>query len=544
MNKKKNIAWLVLARLVIVSLFLIAIIYFNFEQPDIFSTFTFQWIIRLIIATYLFSILSLVFLRKAKKLLLPLAYSQIVWEIIFVTVLVLITGGITSKYAFLYNLPIIYAGLLFRRRDVLYTASFCSIIYGGILDLHYYGKLEGIGLKAAEANLYGYAYILASIAANILVFFFIAILAGYITERANRSETALEKKEVDYNELQRLYGLLLSFVNTGLISITNNGYIRIFNKHAEELTGLSQEKVYDKHFTEVFPDMSDVLPLMRKKGSIELLYKDKNGNDRIFGVKTVPFAYSEIDKPGTIINFQDITDVKNMEKELKMADRLSAVGELSARMAHEIRNPLTSISGSVQLIAQSDKIDERDRKLLNIVIRESDRLNVMLKEFLNYANPQIPNNETFSLKELTDEVVTLLKNDERFPNISITDLTDGNTKLFADQSQIKQVLINLIINAAQAMPNGGEVTIKSHTEKIAEKESAVVVEVSDRGVGIPEEKMQTIFEPFVTTKAGGTGIGLALVYRVMKAHHGAVSVRSEENAGTTFVLTFPMSSGT
>lgn len=541
---KKNLAWLILARLLVVSLFLVSITYLNFRQPEFFSEEMLRGVTRLIIVTYCFSILSLTAIGLPARFLSALAYSQIIWEILFVSILIVLTGGITSSYAFFYNLAIINASFLFARRVTIYTASLCSIIFGAIIDFQYFGRLQRFGLDSNLGDYYGASHVISLIFTNIVVFFLTAILTGYLAERARKSESALREREIDYEELERLNSMIVSTLESGLITINNDGKIRVFNRYASELTGIMQRNAYDRDFTEIFPGVVISQEVVQQGNKWEIVYIRPNSEKRTLIIKSVPLKDRDGVQVGAIIDLHDQTRVKEMELKLKKSDRLAAIGELSARIAHEVRNPLASISGSVQLIAESGKVPAGDLKLLNIVLRETDRLENLIKDFLQYARPMPPSRSGFSLNRLVSDLTALIKCDERFSAIDISVTTSGEMNIFADHDQLRQVIWNLLINAAEAMPEGGIITVDSYWDDVPppgidQPTRNLQISIADHGNGISDKNMQLIFEPFFTTKNGGSGLGLATVYRIVEIHGGSISVESGESNGTIFRITIP-----
>jgi two-component system sensor histidine kinase PilS (NtrC family) len=544
MGEKRRLAWFILIRVAVVSLFLISTVILNAKEPESINQAELIGFFQLIVATYLFSIASLIILRFAKGINRSLTYAQIIWDLLLVTILLLLTGGINSPYSFLYMLSIINASVLLARREAIYTASLCGILYGAILDLQYYGKLEGLGLSPAAAQQYGGNYLFYTIFVNILAFYLTAFLTGYLAERVRKSESALQEKAIDYEELERLNSSIVSNIDSGLLSINNDGRIRVFNRYATELTGITQEEAYDSPLAEVidgFTAYSDNI-LSFCEGEID--YNTRNGDQMVFGFRAVPFTDKEGNSIGVIINFKDLTQIKRMKEELKKADRLAAIGELSARIAHEVKNPLASISGSVQLISQGDKIDGADKKLLDIIMRESERLNGLINDFLAYARPSQPLKIPVLLKQLITDMATLLIADPRFKNVVIQNNSMDQLTLAIDRDQMRQVFWNLFINAAEAMPAGGTIKVDAvmgtngGTGMFSGKNVKIVV--ADTGLGMAMNDVKRVFEPFFTTKSSGTGLGLATVYRIIESHGGSIIVDSVKDVGTTFTIYLPV----
>jgi two-component system sensor histidine kinase PilS (NtrC family) len=544
MNEKRRLAWFILIRVAVVSLFLISTVILNAKEPESINGIELIGFYKLIIATYLFSIASLIILRLATGLNRTLVYAQILWDLLLVTILLLLTGGINSPYSFLYMLSIINASVLLARREAIYTASLCGILYGAILDLQYYGKLEGLGLSPVPAQQYGANYLFYTIFVNILAFYLTAFLTGYLAERVRKSENALQEKAIDYEELERLNSSIVSNIDSGLLSINNDGRIRVFNRYAAELTGITQEEAYDRPLSEVIDGFTLFADNILAFCEGEIDYKTRKGDQMIFGFRAVPLVDKEGDSVGVIINFKDLTQIKRMKEELKRADRLAAIGELSAHIAHEVKNPLASISGSVQLISQGDKIDGADKKLLNIIMRETERLNGLINDFLAYARPSQPLKIPVLLKQLITDMASLLSADPRFKNVIIQNNCMEQLTLAIDRDQMRQVFWNLFINAAEAMPAGGTIKVDTVTGNNGDpgmfSGENIKIVVADTGSGMAMNDVKRVFEPFFTTKSGGTGLGLATVYRIIESHGGSIFVNSVKDAGTTFTICLPV----
>lgn len=542
-ERKKNLAWLILARLVIVSLFLVTITLFNFRQPDFFTDDMLRGVTRLIIVSYCISILTLTSFGLPSKYIPAVAYAQVLWETIFASLLVILTGGIASPYAFFYNLAIINAGLLFARREAIHTASLCGIIYGAIIDFHYFGKLIDFGLHQEVGDYYGKTHLILLIVTNLVAFCLTALLTGYLAEKSRSSESALREKEIDYEELKRLNSLIVSNLDSALVTINKNGNIRVFNRTASEITGLSNISAYDRPINEILPDIHPLDVLFGNHSRKDIIFNNSNGLTIILSIKSSPLYDKDGNISGAVIDFFDVTKIRELEVKLKKADRLAAIGELSARIAHEIRNPLASISGSVQLISQSGQIPNNDRKLLDIVVRETERLDHLLGDFLNYAKPRQPNKTWFCLKDLIDELIDLLACDKRFTKLSITNHSQADVDIFADNEHMRQIIWNLLLNSAEATLGGGTVEIECHciedTSLEPSNHSAIEISVNDSGTGITLENLEMIFEPFFTTKQGGSGLGLAMVHRIIEANNGSISVENIPAGGTCFKLIIP-----
>ena len=545
MSSDRRLKIFIYARIVVTFLFLVSTLVLTFQDPQAIDKASSTGILRLMAFSFLFSAVSH-FLLKFRRSHLFLTYLQTIWDLLFVTVLLLFTGGVESPYSFLYLLSIMNAGVLLGRREAIYTASLCGILYGGILDLQYFGLLEPLGLRSEAALEIGAKKIFYNIFLNLMGYYLTVIIIGYLSELAAEKEKELQEKSIDYEELQRLNSITVENIDSGLLTITPDLQIRVFNRYAEILTGVSRTDVYNLPLSDLFPALGDIAEGDNKGLRGEFVYQRGDGDSLVLGYYTLPFVDAMGNKAGIIINFKDLTSIKKMEEALKNADRMAALGELSARMAHEIRNPLAAMSGSVQLLAEHGSIVESDRRLLDIVLRESERLNGIITEFLVYAKPAAPKMEEINLKDLTEDMRLLVASDRRFEGICIVNEVSDGLVVNADSNQMRQVLLNLLHNSAEAMAGqegtrcikiAGEMYLSQQAVKAV---SFATLSVTDNGPGISPITAAAIFEPFSTTKPQGTGLGLAISYRIMEAHNGSITCEMPSQGGCRFVVRLPV----
>lgn len=543
MKTERRLRLFILARIVVTILFLVSTIILKVIDTGAISDLQFRGIVGLMVLSCLFSAASLIALRRQSWS--PLTFLQIAWDILFVTLLLMLTGGIASPYSFLYLLAIMNAGILLTRQQALYTAALCVILYGAMVDMQYYGMLQWIDLSPEVALQRGEVVIIYTLFLHLVGFILAAVMGNHLVERARLTEDALRETEVNYEELKQLHSTIVENLESGLLSITRNGLIRVFNPYLEKLTNVTQAYAYGRPVSSIFPLLPVEGDSLQRHSRGEFHYRPSAGASLTIGYATVPFENLQGEMTGLIVTIKDLTGLKQMQLALKRSDRLAALGELSARMAHEIRNPLAAISGSVQLLSEHGCLNEQESsRLLAIVVRESDRLNGLITDFLAYARPTPPRPEQFNLHQLITDLQSLLVGDSRFQKVQLLLDIPEDLQAWADRGQLHQVLLNLLQNAVDAMPDGGEVAIsadlQSGHDDAGNPCALLCLKVADQGLGMDEETCRHLFEPFWTTKPTGTGLGLATVYRIVEAHGGMVLAEPRAAGGTVITILLPM----
>ena len=527
----RQLVWLLFVRVLVTALFLGGTLVYQVRGGVPLGSNAHTYLYLLFAASFAQSLLSALLLFKVQlcRVFLHLQFS---WDLLFCTALIYLTGGLDSIFSFLFILVILGASVYLPRRDLYVVASAAAILYGSLLDLQYYGYLPQLrGLTFSVSREGGEVFF--AVFVNVSAFFLTAFLSGILVERQRRSQRDLERREIDYEELETLNKAILANTPSGLMIVNEQGRIRSFNVAASRITGFSLADVYNRPVSELFPDMpllrgGDFILISRGEGT----FVSPKGEKLVLG-----YATSLLDGPddktiGLLVTFQDLTHLKSMEEELKRTDRLAAVGRLASGMAHEIRNPLASISGSVQLLMENPSMNEDDRRLMRIVVREADRLSLLLSDFLVFARPAKPRKESVDVSSLLDDLIEMASCDPRFAAVRIYRDYPGACRIFADPQQLHQALWNLAINGAEAMPAGGTLHVGIHPEFHE-------IYVEDSGPGIPDEIRSQIFDPFFTTKDRGTGLGLATVHAILEAHGGSLEVRHVDPHGTRFTLILP-----
>ena len=360
-------------------------------------------------------------------------------------------------------------------------------------------------------------------------------------------ETYIVKKTL--NEMKDYTAKLLETMDNAVISVDDKGKIKTFNRKSEEIFGKKREEVLNKDCQEVLnlnineKSLFKKCLLEKKNIAREIILDEKGLKKKILDINTSFLTDESGEITGVVAVIRDVTEIKDLNEEVARHKRLAALGKLSAGIAHEIRNPLSSIRGLAQFVYNSfSRTDER-KEDLKTIIQEVDRLNKLVVQVLDFAKLKKPNLTKFSLNDLIRNIAELFKLEIKNKQIKFNlELSPDISQIQADEDQVRQILMNVIINAIQAIPKKGEIKIK--TEKaLLRGESAIKLIIKDSGVGIPEKDFNQIFDPFFSTKEKGSGLGLSIVYKLTEAHQGEIKVESKEGEGTKFVIFLPQKGG-
>jgi len=483
------------------------------------------------------TLVCLIWWQKGWKIRSQL-YFQIGADLMLTTVLVAYTGGVQSSFVSFYLLVIIYCSLTLGRNGGMVGAALSTLLYAGIIAAH----RSGLGsFENPSADLQQTSF---KISAHVIGFFAVAYLGNYLHQRLQMIEWELKEKINSLKELQQLNEHIVSSIRSGLITTDLEGRIAVFNAAAGELTDSAPQQMMDKPVQNLIGnelwdrivkgDWLHNLKALRHEQWISL----PNGSKRFLGFSVSPLHDQNKESLGYIISFQDLTEIIRLEEEVRLKDRMAAIGRMAAGIAHEIRNPLTAMRGSVEILRSHAKLPEKDDRLLNILIRESDRLNKFVEDFLSFARPRKYEKRRLDLIPVLKDSVTLLRNSPE-----IKDKYEVNLKIDAAEipivgsaDQLNQVFWNLAQNAVRAMPNGGELNIS--IEKTPDGTANVLFQ--DTGIGMNREEREQIFQPFHSGYSKGLGLGLSIIFQIMEDHGGKISFESEKGEGTKVNLCFPL----
>lgn len=540
---------LMLLRLLFVSILLGASVFLQVRQTKAYFG-DIQTIHYFLIATVYFLTFIYILLFTTLKNLVRQAYIQLLTDSFFITAIIFSTGGIGSIFSFLYILNIINASIILYRRGGMIVASSCSILYGLLLDLHYYGVIQPFGAGWEQSSQYQASNIFYITVVNIAAFYIVAFLSSLPSEQARKSRAELKEKEEDISKLEVLNEWIISSITSGLITIDEQKKIILFNPAAEKIFGMVDKEVIGKKIPDILPQIDRYIadipdgnssgPSM-SRNYIDISYRNIMGETLFLRFFMSPLLIPDTGQKGNILLFQDVTEMKDIEKEMKRVEGLALVGELAAGIAHEIRNPMASISGSIQMLKEGFDTDEVNRRLMDIILREVDRLNHLINDFLKYARPKPFELREFNLNQLITESLELLKNSGKWnKNIELKIELDSMDKIISDPEQIRQVIWNILLNAVEAMPEKGILFIGTKTGKTeihGEKGSDIIeITVRDSGEGFSEKALEQMCSPFFTTKEEGSGLGLAIVKQIVEGLKGNIYGRNSPEGGAEVTL--------
>jgi len=455
------------------------------------------------------------------------ASLQVLTDLVLVSLVVHETGGWDSSMNFLYPLVIIVAAVLLPRAWAGLVAAFAFILYGTVLELNYYGVVPSYtsthpGLKTLQAIIF----------VNLFAFLAVAYLGGLLTAKLRQVGVQLQDASGALESLQVLHENIIHSISSGLITTGLDGHITLVNAAAQRLLERSPSELLGAPVHHLFLDPLPSVESQQPHG--EVRFDPPTKYRKTLRVRVAALTVPERGDQGYVYVLDDLTEIRRLEREVRMQDRLAAVGRLAAAIAHEIRNPLTSIAGSVSMLSGVPEMNEDHRRLLDIVTRESQRLNAIITDFLAYSRTKQYHFDKTDLIQLVEDTLTLMDHRMTAEKTGIKierNFSVRQALAIADGDKLKQVFWNLCENAVRAMKDGG--TLTAAIESLGDDWQVSFI---DTGTGMTPQQIEKIFEPFQSNFEGGTGLGLAIVYQIVQAHEGKVWARSKPGQGTTFVL--------
>ena len=458
-------------------------------------------------------------------------------DVTFVSIIVLTTGLYDSIFAFMYIIVILLGSLELYMKGAMIWAALSAAAYVTLLYLQMRGVLVPPGFGAQAI---GWSQFLRPGIINSLGFILTGILSGILGEDIRKARERMQDRDSILQTLETFHKHVVENIPSGIVTVDTKSRVSLINETACFILGVRKEDVTGKPVEDVLAGLtsgtgSRGLPMQRP----EIVFRRSDGAEIFLGFSSSPMKDADGAVIGSVVIFQDLTPVKQMEERIRIADRLAGVGELAAGLAHEIRNPLASITGSSQMLRETPDLAETSRTLLDIIERESTRLNGLISDFLVYAGPKLKNVGPVEMGGLAAEIVEAVRAGEaREKGVIVENPVTRAYFVEGDAEQLRQVLWNLVRNAVQATPRGGTVKLDLLTQ-LRHGQQCVVIAVSDTGSGIAPDVLGKIFNPFFTSKAEGTGLGLAISQRIIHYHRGFIEVRSSPGSGSVFSVFLP-----
>jgi two-component system sensor histidine kinase PilS (NtrC family) len=464
------------------------------------------------------------------------AAIQLVGDISIVTGLVYYFGGVASSFSTLYLVVITAAATLLARRVAVAFANLAWVFYATLIVALQTGAIATLDGAPQQSAFFVYNLIV-----HLLGFNAVALLVAYLAQHASRTEVELERKTEDLAQLEYFHRDVTSSLSSGLITTDLEGRVMTVNPAGQAILETAAQAVAGRPVWEVGLlsraqwDVVSRVPQDGRRRDRTVL--QRAGAEIHLGFSVSRLHYHDGTIRGFIFIFQDVTHWLQLEQQVRIKDRMAAIGELSAGLAHEIGNPLAAISGSVQLLSTTVPPTSSTHRLLEIILNESRRLDRIIKGFLRYARPGDRSDVEFDIGEALRENIELLRHsDEVTERHSIElEVEPGPVRLVADRDQLIQIFWNLARNALRAMPGGGRLTVRGSAAGDVYR-----IEFRDTGRGMTEAERRTLFQPFKTSFGGGSGLGMAIVYQIVQEHGGELSVESAPDAGTTVTVELPL----
>lgn len=536
-----KIQWLMFFRVIMVTVLLGSTLIVNVKDADLLSDPGTLTVLGLIVGTYLLTIAYALLLPRLKQHR-PFAYVQLVGDLLTSFVLILLTGGVESVFTFMFALTVMNGAILLFRRGAI-TMALLSAVLIGLIVVRDWSHMPGVGASpSASRGLVLWA--MTNVSAVLLV----ALLAGYLSDQLSFAGQRIQSQSEDLEQLRTLNQHIITSLQSGLVSHTLDGRVIFFNQAAERITGLRADDVLYQDVRTIFPRLEPDPPSGGAAATglnrWEETFETPDGQVRILGMSRSPLLDSGGASRGAVVVFQDLTPMRTLEQQIRRSEKFAAIGKMAAGIAHEIRNPLASISGSIQMLKRGANLDKTDSRLMEIVLREVERLNALITDFLRFARPAPPQLERTHLGALLNEVVEVFRymqsQGDGGPRYDVDLMVGDSVIVQADPRQLKQVVWNLLNNAVDAMPSGGLIQMQAVvTGTSGADDDGVELRLADTGVGITAENLSRVFDPFFSTKPRGSGLGLALVHRIVEEHGGTIHVESEPGKGTTMIIRFP-----
>jgi len=523
---------IIVIRIVVVSIILIsgALIYYLSGYRD--SSFK---LIAVLAVFYFLNLLFLLFESSFNYHKLFFKYLIVFTDIVLSSLVIYFTNGVSSPFIFLYPLILIFSGMLISRVASYLSLGICVLIYLiiVIIQIKAEGDFGSISQLFSE-GVFSERYDLVPSYFHLIGFVLIAALGGFLAQKIRVAHEQLGISEQSLNILQNLHQNILQSLTSGVVTLDLDEKVISINKSGLDILDIkNEEEIIDKKFESFLPDIS-ILDLIEQKRN-QINYYTPAGKSLILGIAASLLKDETNSTRGYTVIFQDLTEIRNLEERLRSSEKMAILGQLSGGLAHELRNPLSAISGAIEILNSEVAQNETTYRMSKVASREIERLNLMVEDFLLLTTPLNElNTNIVDISTILDETLDSFKNTVKRSDLHIKKSFQNGMLVEADSYRLKQVFWNLLDNSMDSMPQGGKIEVKCFSEN-----GKIKVSVADEGTGIEDEYMTKIFDPFFTTKEIGTGLGLAIVQKVVEGYNGNISVYSKMGKGTEFVVTMP-----
>jgi two-component system sensor histidine kinase PilS (NtrC family) len=543
MDLRARLSTLIAIRLVVSTVLLGSAIAVQVNSPGAFPVNPFFFLIGLAYALSVIYLGAVRFVGRRPWLI----DLQLSGDALIISAFVYVTGGITSYFSSLYLLAIIAASRFRSRRSALRLATLSALLYlllVGLQYLHALGYLQGLWLNETRSDLPSGWLAQYTIGINLFGFYAVALLSGSLAEGMRSAGVSLARASTQIADLRAFNAYLIDNLLSGLATTDQAGDILTFNRAGATITGIAVEVAIGHDVVDVlqlpvdFPSMLEKAQNGARGVRLDYEYLVPGRTTIDLGLTVSALAFPDGAR-GFLFTFQDITEVKRLERHGHAQQRLAAAGEMAAGIAHEIRNPLASMSGSIQVLRQELHLTEEQAQLMDIVLRESERLNETIRSFLAYARPQRFAFKRLDLRTTLKDTALLIRNGSDVKDGHVVEVDAPTTPVWyeADENQIRQIVWNLATNGLRAMAAGGRLRLAVSTDTAANE---VVLVVEDQGRGIPADQLERVFEPFRSSFEKGTGLGLAIVHRIVTDYTGTIQISSTVGVGTAVRVRLPV----
>jgi two-component system, NtrC family, sensor histidine kinase PilS len=541
---RRKVFWLIGLRAIVSTMLLGSATFAQIKAPGSFAIDPFFFLISLTFAETAVYAAALKLVDKHRWLV----DLQLAGDALTVSAFIYFTGGITSYFTSLYVLPIVAGSTVQFRRGALLVAALSTVLYSGLVLAQYLAEpgyishlwINQYALALPARSTAGY-----TVGFNVVGFFAVAMLSGSLADSLRSAGVQLEQASTEIADLQALNQHVIDSLPSGLATADAGLRILTFNRAAETITGIPCGSAVGRSVSDVLQwplgvktsIESDLRENVRRRH--EFLYRTPDGRGELEIGLSAAHLEAAGRRAGVLFTFQDVTAIKKLERGAAIQQRLAAVGEMAAGIAHEIRNPLASMSGSIQILRQELPLSAEQEQLMDIVLRESERLNTTIRSFLAYARPQRFQIARFDVRSVLNDAALLLRNSAEVleGHEIVVDVPAKELWYEADEGQIKQIVWNLATNGLRAMPGGGHLWLRAAADPASE--DGVVLTVQDDGIGIPAAEIDSLFQPFHGSFAKGSGLGLAIVHRIITDYNGQIQVSSQQGDGTSVAVRLP-----